>query len=141
MMKSRKLAATVAIAALSTATVFGAAFAQSGKPGLYAFHTGRAVGGCPGLDWHITLEPDNSLVGFVSWDRGQHIAKLDGKLNKDGEFEMDAKEVGGEGRTAVVKGRAGGDNISVVIEKSGTACDGISLNVPRVVGGLGGGGG
>src|SRR5689334_24401565 len=102
-MKSRKLAATVAIATLSTATMLGAAFAQSGKPGLYAFHTGRAVGGCPGLDWHITLEPDNSLVGFVSWDHGQHIAKLAGELSKDREFQMKAKEVGGEGRTATVR--------------------------------------
>jgi hypothetical protein len=140
-MKSKRFAVKVAVAALSTVTLLAPAFAQSGKPGLYAFHTGRAVGGCPGLDWHITLEPDRSLVGFVSWDHGQHIAKLAGTLNKNNEFEMDAKEVGGAGRTAVVKGKAAGDNVNVVITGSGIACDGISLNVPRVVGGLGGGGG
>ena len=43
------------------------------------------------MDWHITLEPDNSLVGFVSWDHGQHIAKLAGELSKDREFQMKAK--------------------------------------------------
>jgi len=140
-MKSRKFAATVAIAALSTAAMLGTAFAQSGQPGLYAFHTGRTASGCPGLDWHITLQPDNSLVGFVSWGQGQHIARLSGTLDKNREFQMDAKEVGGEGRTAVVKGQAAGQYVAVVITGSGTACDNINLNVPRVAGGLAGGGG
>jgi hypothetical protein len=141
LMKSRKLAATVAIAALSTAAVLGTAFAQSGQPGLYAFSTGPTTSGCPGLDWHITLQPDNSLVGFVSWGRGEHIARLAGTLNPNRQFQMNAQEVGGQGRTAVVKGQAMGQYINVVISGSGSPCDNINLNVPRVAGGLGGGGG
>jgi hypothetical protein len=133
--------AKTALLALSTAALLSPALAQSGRPGLYAFHTGPVVGGCPGLDWHITLEPDDTLNGFVAWDRGQHVARLAGSIKKDRSFEMEAQEVGGAGRKAVVKGSAAGTNISVVINGSGTPCDGAYLNIPRVVGGLGGGGG
>jgi hypothetical protein len=140
-MITRPFHAKAAVFALSTAALLGPALAQSGQPGLYAFHTGPVVGGCPGLDWHITLEPDNSLNGFVAWDRGAHMARLEGSLKKDRSFEMEAQEVGGAARKATVKGTAAGTNISVVINGSGTACDGAYLNIPRVVGGLGGGGG
>jgi hypothetical protein len=117
------------------------AAAQSARPGLYAFHTGPVVGGCPGLDWHITLDSHDALSGFVSWDRGQHIAKLDGSLQKDGSFKMAAQEVGGAGRSAEVQGKAAGTNIAVVISGSGTACDGQNLNIPRAADGMAGGGG
>jgi hypothetical protein len=140
-MITRRFNAKAAVIALSTAALLGPAWAQSGQPGLYAFHTGPVVGGCPGLDWHITLEPDNTLNGFVAWDRGHHMARLEGSLKKDRSFEMEAQEVGGAGRKATVKGTAAGTNISVVINGSGTACDGAYLNIPRVVGGMGGGGG
>jgi hypothetical protein len=133
--------ARIAIIALSTAASLSPALAQSGQPGLYAFHTGPVVGGCPGLDWHITLGPDNTLTGFVAWDQGKHMARLAGSMNKDRTFEMDAQEVGGTGRKATVKGSAGGNTINAVINGSGTACDGNNLAIPRVVGGLGGGGG
>jgi hypothetical protein len=128
----------VAIAAVASVSPVSA---QSGKPGLYAYPTAPVTGGCPGLDWHITVEPDNRLVGFVAWDQGQHMARLIGSINKDRSFEMQAEEVGGTGRKATVKGIAAGDDIKVVINGSGTACDGENLTIPRVVGGMSGGGG
>jgi hypothetical protein len=140
-MRFKIFRARIAIIALSTAASFSPALAQSGQPGLYAFHTGPVVGGCPGLDWHITLGPDNTLTGFVAWDQGKHMARLAGSMNKDRTFEMDAQEVGGAGKKATIKGSASGNYINAVINGSGTACDGDNLAIPRVVGGLGGGGG
>ena len=134
---------TAGLTVLAVAGVMacGSAFAQQPAGSrLYAFHTGR-MGNCPGLDWHIVLEPDNKLNGFVAWDNMRHMAQLSGALNQNRSFQMDAKEVGGQQRTATVKGNAMGDYINAVIEGSGTACDGKSLNIPRVTGGLGGGGG
>jgi hypothetical protein len=140
-MTFRMLSAKIATIALSTAALFSPALAQSGSAGLYSYHTGPVVGGCPGLDWHITLGKDDSLIGFVAWDQGKHMARLAGLINKDRTFEMAAEEVGGAGRKATVKGSAGGNTINVMISGSGTACDGDNLTIPRVVGGLGGGGG
>jgi hypothetical protein len=69
------------------------------------------------------------------------MARLQGKLNKDGSFDLAAQEVGGANRKATVKGTAAGNYINAQISGSGTACDGDNLAIPRVVGGLGGGGG
>jgi hypothetical protein len=140
-MRFKLLHALAAIVPLSACTPSSAPSVEQGQGGLYAYHTGPVVGGCPGLDWHITLGPDGSLVGFVAWDQGQHIARLKGALHPDRNFEMNAQEVGGAGRTASVKGRAAGSYINAVINGSGTPCDGDYLNIPRVVGGLSGGGG
>jgi len=137
MRSSTKLAIIAALAASSLNPLL----AQSGQPGLYAFHTQPAKGGCPGLDWHVTVEPNNSLVGFVAWDQGKHVARLEGSIKTDRTFEMAAEEVGGASRKATVKGTAGGNNINISINGSGTPCDNIILSIPRVAGGLGGGGG
>jgi hypothetical protein len=92
------------------------------------------------LDWHITVGADDSLTGFVAWDQGKHIAKLAGSINKARTFEMNAEEVG-TGKKAKVTGTAGGTTINVQISGSGSACDGVNLTIPRVVGGMAGGGG
>ncbi len=92
------------------------------------------------MDWHITVGKDNSLTGFVAWDQGKHIAKLDGMINKQRTFEMNAEEVS-TGKKAVVTGTAGGTTINVQISGSGTACDGVNLAIPRFAGGMAGGGG
>lgn len=138
-MRSRKLLAGVVAGALAASTVWTPAFAQQ-KAGLYVYHT-RASGGCPGLDWHITVEPNGTLVGFVAWDQMKHMARLAGTIGKDGAFKMNAKEVSGTGRTATVTGTAAGDYIEAAIHGSGTACDDKMLQIPRDVGGLEGGGG
>jgi hypothetical protein len=140
-MRSRLFSARMAVIGLATVGCFSPALAQQGKAQLYAYHSPPVVGGCPGLDWHITLGPDNTLTGFVAWDQGKHMARLAGSMNKDRTFEMDAQEVGGAGKKATIKGSASGNYINAVINGSGTACDGDNLAIPRVVGGLGGGGG
>ena len=64
--------------------------------------------GAPGLDWQITPRTGRHAERIVAWDRMQHMARLDGSINKDRNFTLDAKEVGGAGRTATVHGYAGG---------------------------------
>ena len=139
-MKSGKVLAKLTVAALAAATLLAPALAQSRKGGVYVYHS-KPIGKCPGLDWHINLDPNGQLVGFVSWDRMQHMAHLEGSLQKDGDFQMNAKETGGAARQAVVKGKATGDYLTIQITGSGTDCDNHDLQVPRFEGGLEGGGG
>ena len=145
-MKLKMISAKIAVIALSAVVSLSTAQAQriprhpTAKAQLYAFHT-RPASGCPGLDWHVTVEPDNSISGFVAWDRMQHMARLEGTIARDRTFKLNAQEVGGTGKTAIVSGRAGGTFLSIAISGTGTPCDDIILNVPRVTGGLGGGGG
>ncbi len=143
-MKTKVFGAGIVLVALSATALFSSSSAQQSKGVLYAFHT-YPSGGCPGLDWHITVQGDK-LEGFVAWDQMKHMARLDGTLipaspGKERSFKMDAQEVGGTGRKATVQGTAGGEVINASIEGSGTACDGKILPIPRVSGGTGGGGG
>jgi hypothetical protein len=142
-MKSRMFSAQIAVIAFSAVAALTPARAQA--PGqLFAFHSGPNSG-CPGLDWHLTLTGDD-LEGFVAWDRGKHMARLEGKLipaavGQPRSFKMDAQEVGAAARKATVEGTAQGQFINAMINGSGTACDGKILQIPRVAGGMGGGGG
>lgn len=138
-MKSASSIAKFAAIGLAAAASLTPAFAQV-KGGLYVLHT-SPVGKCPGLDWHVTVAPSGSLVGFVAWDQMKHMARLDGSIDKNGAFDMKAQEVGGTHRKAEVKGAATGDYITMSIEGSGTACDSQTFQVPRFEGGLSGGGG
>lgn len=142
-MGSGKLLSKAAVVALATATMWGPASAQQagapGRAGLYVFHT-RPQGGCPGLDWHLTIEKNGSIVGFVAWDQMRHMARLEGTINRDGSFKMDGQDTA-SGKTATVTGAARGSYIQSTIEGSGTACDGKMLQIPRDAGGLSGGGG
>src|SRR3954468_7587761 len=70
-MKHKILSAGLMAIALSTAASLSPAAAQEEKGTLYAFHSRPVVGGCPGLDWHVTVSPDNKLTGFVAWDAGK----------------------------------------------------------------------
>jgi hypothetical protein len=145
-MKLKMISAKIAVIALSAAASLSYAQAQGiprhpqPRAQLYAFHT-RPASGCPGLDWHLTVEPDNTITGFVGWDRMQHMARLEGTIARDRTFKMTGQEVGGTGKTATVTGRAGGTYLDIAISGTGTPCDDVVLNVPRVTGGLGGGGG
>jgi len=140
-MKANLACKGIVVLVLGTAGVLNSATAQQTRAQLYAFHTGK-MGACPGLDWHITVEPGNKLVGFVAWgSEDEHMARLAGQINSDRTFRMDAKEVGGAGRSATVSGTAQGEYVNAMIEGSGTACDGQRLQIPRVTGGIAGGGG
>jgi hypothetical protein len=87
------------------------------------------------------LAPDNTLSGIVAWDDMKHIARLSGMIDSNRSFTINAKEVGGAARSATVSGSARGEYINASITGSGTACDGKPLNIPRVAGGMDGGGG
>lgn len=137
-MKARHMIAGLVLAA-AVPVCSASASAQQGKPALYAFHT-DSLGSCPGLDWHVVVTPAGAISGFVAWDHMKHMATLSGSIAKDRVFALKAQEVGGAGRTARVMGTAGGDYIHVSIEGSGTSCDKQPLEIPRVVGGEGGGG-
>jgi hypothetical protein len=144
-MKSSRLSAGVAILALSTTVVCSFAAAQQ-KPRsiLYALHSAPS-GACPGLDWHVTVTGDN-IDGFVSVRHTDRIWRLEGKVEpasagKERSFEMEANEVGGAHRKAVVKGTSGGEYVNATITGAGTACDGKTLAIPRAVNGVEGGAG
>jgi hypothetical protein len=131
----------IAVLVLGSVALLNPATAQQTGSRLYAFHTGK-MGACPGLDWHITVDPDNKLVGIVAWGpEDEHMARLVGQMEPNRSFKMAAKEVGGAGRTATVSGTAQGEYVNATIEGSGTACDGKQLQIPRVAGGTSGGGG
>lgn len=142
-MGSRKLLSKVAVIALATAAAWSPASAQQagapGRPGLYVYHT-SPQGGCPGLDWHLNIEKNGSIVGFVAWDRMRHMARLEGIVDRDGSFKMNSQDTA-TGKTATISGSAKGDYIQSSVSGSGTACDGKMLQIPRDEGGLEGGGG
>ncbi|MBS0639424.1 MAG: hypothetical protein U1E70_25325 [Acetobacteraceae bacterium] len=113
--------------------------AADGKNGLYSFHTGPASG-CPGLDWHVVLHPDGKITGMVGWAGMTRTATLSGTMARNDTFTGTATEAK-TGRTATISGSAGGTYIAISIAGTGTPCDNVVLNVPRAMGGMGGGGG
>jgi hypothetical protein len=99
----------IATGLLALAVVTGVANAQ--KPPfklaagrLYVFHSSpRSV--CPGIDWYIVAEADDTLKGFIAWNNMQSLARATGTLDRRaGTFEMTAHEVGGQDRTVTVTG-------------------------------------
>src|ERR1700679_4039632 len=138
-MRSKQLTSKVAVVAALLAASYIPPPEHPATTRLFVYHT-RPSGDCPGLDWHIVAEPDGALMGFVAWDRMKHMARLEGKMNPDRTFKIDAMDAS-TGRKATVTGTAMGDYIMASISGSGTACDDKMLQIPRDVGGLDGGGG
>ena len=105
-MKLLKLAAAGATAMAITCSL---GFAQGLPEGrVYSFHSGPQ-GGCPGLDWHVVAQ-GNSLDGMVAWNNMKSMAHATGTMNPTAKtFEMTAKEVGGQGRTATITGSVRSD--------------------------------
>ena len=104
---------------------------------VYAFHS-KAQGGCPGLDWHV-VATGNKLDGMISWDNMQHVAKVQGTMNPNGQtFEMQAKEVGGQERTATINGSLTTDGWMVAnINAPGVKCKAVQVHwfTPKDFGG------
>jgi hypothetical protein len=101
-MKSiRSLAAGV----LALASASGVASAQGLPVGrIYTFHS-EAHAGCPALDWHVVAGTNGTLSGMIAWDDMKAMAQATGDMNMQTRtFQMTAREVGGEGRTATVDG-------------------------------------
>ena|SRR5579863_3905713 len=94
----------IAVGFLAVGSAYSTAAAQGWPAGrVYAFHSGPQ-GGCPGLDWHI-VATGSDLNGMIAWDNMKAMARATGTLNLDAKtFQMTAKEVGGQERTATISG-------------------------------------
>jgi hypothetical protein len=130
-----RVSAIVYVSAVSA----GATLAEP-KGRLYAFHS-APTGACPGMDWHVVLQPDQSLVGFIAWDGVEHVAKVSGKLETGRMFNMTAAEEGGAQRKGTVKGQVEDSSIVVKLEGTRTGCDDQQISVPYFANGVAGGGG
>jgi hypothetical protein len=108
----------------------GAASAQEMPPGrVYAFHA-PAHGNCPAMDWHIVAEGNGTLNGMISWNGMQDMAKATGTYSaQTGKFQMTAKEVGGQGRTATIQGTADSNLgwLTADIQGPNVKCQGVKV--------------
>jgi hypothetical protein len=82
------------------------------------------------MDWHIVAERNGTLEGMISWNGMQDMAKANGTYNaQSGTFQMTAKEVGGRGRTATIKGT--GDSktgwLTADIQGPNLKCQGVKV--------------
>lgn len=132
--------ARLSIVSLATVATISPAVAQKSPGRLYAFHS-APTGACPGMDWHVVLDPDQSLDGFVAWDRMKHLATISGKLEPGRTFQLAAVEQGGAERKGIVKGQVEDSFIVVSIDGTKTGCDDQKISVPYFASGLAGGGG
>ena len=133
-----KVTKLLAAGFLALATTCAAASAENmPQTRVYSFHSG-AQGNCPGLDWHV-VATGNNLDGMISWGNMQHVAKVQGTMNPNGQtFEMKAKEVGGEQRTATINGSITTDGWLVAnINGPGVKCKAVQVHwfTPETFGG------
>lgn len=120
----------IAASVLGIAGACGAASAQDMPEGrVYAFHS-SAQQGCPALDWHIVVGADGGLSGMIAWNDMKSMAHATGKVNARARtFQMTAREVEGQHRTATVTGSVRQDGWLVAnINGPGVKCRGV--NVP-----------
>lgn len=74
----------------------GSANALDLEPGkVLTFHS-SASGDCPGLDWHIVIGASNKLTGMLAWDDMQHIVRVTGTADQDGNFRLAFQPTTGE---------------------------------------------
>jgi hypothetical protein len=112
------------------AAVGSAAWAQTVPPGrIYSFHA-PARGNCPAMDWHIVTEGNGTLNGMISWNGMQDMARATGNYSaQTGKFQMTAKEVGGQGRTATIQGTADSNAgwLTANIQGADVKCQGVKV--------------
>ena len=116
---------------LAIAAIWGdAASAQSFPPGrIYAFHS-PAQGNCPAMDWHLVTEGNGTINGMISWNGMQNMAKATGTYNAQaGTFQMAAKEVAGQGRTATINGTVDNNTgwLTADIQGANVKCQGVKV--------------
>ena len=113
----------------------GAAYAQI--PGVYVLHS-KPEGGCPALDWHVTVGPNHELSGVIGWDNMKSIARVSGQLDPNTRmFTMTATEVGGQGRTANIQGNLRLDGYMTAKVTGAVTCP--EVTIPYFVPSIGGG--
>ena len=142
MTKARRVVSlTAGVVALAVASFVAPANAiEHVELGLwYNLHT-NPVGTCPGIDWHVVVDADKNIAGYLSWDRMKHSAKLSGTLNADDTFHVVATEVDGN-RRADISGKATSGGASFTINGTGTGCDKQTFQVAPPVNYAGGGAG
>jgi len=124
-----KIARYLSAAAAVIAVAGGVASAQPMPPAgrMYVFHS-PAQFRCPGLDWLIVSNENGALSGMVAWDNMRSMARAEGAI-KDGQVQLTATEVGGQGRTATINGTIDAKGWLVLnFDTANAKCDGV--NVP-----------
>jgi hypothetical protein len=124
----------IATGVLALTAVTGAASAQQQSynlpPGrIYAFSSDPG-GGCPGLDWHVVVQPGNALAGFIAWNHMQSLATVKGSVNtQTGAFELAVEEVANRGRTATVTGKVDPSTgwMTASVQGQGLSCQNIRV--------------
>jgi hypothetical protein len=93
----------------------------------YTYHTAPTFA-CPGMDWLLTTGENGNISGILAWDQKNSVARAEGSI-KDGQVQITATEVGGQGRTATITGTVDAQGW-LVLNFAGpkVKCDGI--NVP-----------
>jgi hypothetical protein len=121
--ETRMIRYRLATATIAIAIVGGTAVAQAPGERVFSFHSNATFSGCPNLDWHIVVAPDNSVTGLVGWQNMQVVARVTGTLNRQAKtFQLTAKEVGGD-RTATIDGNViSADHIVANIKGPGVEC-------------------
>ena len=102
---------------------------QQLPPGrVYVFHS-TAQSSCPALDWHVVLDGNNNLDGMIAWNNMRSMAHAVGSINAQNRtFQMTAREVGGQGRTATVNGTVRQDGYLVAnISGPNVSCQGVTV--------------
>jgi hypothetical protein len=124
--KAITLAAVGALALMAGNDAVHAQTIPEGR--LYSFHS-TAQAGCPALDWHVVLGANNTLDGMIAWDSMKAMARATGSLNVQARtFQMTAKEIGGQNRTATVDGTVRQDGWLVAnVKGPNVTCTGISV--------------
>ena len=129
-----KTARYLSAAAVVIATASGFASAQAVPPTgrMYIYHSPPQFR-CPGLDWLIVSGENGALSGMVAWDNMKSVARAEGGI-KDGQVQITATEIGGEGRTATMTGSVDAKGWLVLNFATPYAkCDGINCTVLRCV--------
>jgi hypothetical protein len=115
-------------AAIAIAIAGATATAQrSQEPRIFTFHA-NASGGCPDLDWHVVLAPDDTLTGMIGWQNMQQLVRVTGKLDRAKKtFSLTGKEQGGD-LTATIDGQVISPNHLIANIKA----PGANVDCPKV---------
>jgi hypothetical protein len=102
-MNAARTVAGFAASAFILGAAGGAASAQTAGY-VYVLHS-VPTSSCPALDWHVVMSADNTLSDMIAWDNMKSIARVEGPITAEKTFHLDAKEIGGAGKTAVIDGK------------------------------------
>jgi hypothetical protein len=133
--------ATMTVVAIATGAIIlsaagSAASAQTANIA-YVFHS-TPTGSCPALDWHVVMTDDHTLSGMIAWDNMKSMARVEGPITAEKTFHLDAKEIGGAGKTAVIDGKLIPGWLLASIKGPGIDCKDIKIAVFRPSQGSGG---